>query len=565
MNRKIGIGHQDFEDVITKNIFYVDKTEFIREWWEENDMVTLITRPRRFGKTLNMSMVEKFFSVDYAGRGDLFTGLSIWNHETYRILQGTYPVISLSFANVKDTRYEEAKRRIAQIITDLYGRNRFLLQSGLLNSEERAFFQSININADDVSITMAVHRLSEFLCRYYKKKVIILLDEYDTPMLEAWVNGFWDELTSFTRSFFNASFKTNPYLERAVMTGITRISKESIFSDLNNLKVVSVTSAEYADSFGFREDEVFAAMDAFGLSDRKQEVKNWYDGFIFGPVRDLYNPWSVINFLDTGKLGPYWANTSSNGLIAMLLQKANPSIKTEFEQLLQGKKLKTTVDEQVVFEQLNTRKNAIWSLLLSCGYLKAENHAMDESSGQEFFTLSLTNKEVLLTFKAMVRSWFSQDEQNYNEFILALLLGDLDAMNEYMNRVSLNIFSFFDTGRQPSREEPERFYHGFVLGLIVELEGNYTITSNRESGFGRYDIVLEPIDHKKDAMILEFKVYNPRKETCLEDTVKNALRQIQEKNYAASLMARGFEKQQIRSYGFAFEGKKVLIGTFSPC
>ena len=293
MARTIGIGKQDFEKARKEHVFYVDKTRFIREWWENEDDVTLITRPRRFGKTLNMSMLEKFFSVQYAGRGDLFQGLAIWDDKRYRELQGTYPVISLSFAAVKEKSYAMTIARINQLLTNLYSANKFLMDDGVLDDKEKRFFVSVDVTMDETTATMAIHQLSRFLSKHYGKNVIILLDEYDTPMQEAYMNGYWDELVTFTRSMFNATFKTNIYLERAIMTGITRVSKESIFSDLNNLEVVTTTSEKYADCFGFREDEVFAALDEYGLSSKKLEVKTWYDGFTFGSQKDIYNPWSI--------------------------------------------------------------------------------------------------------------------------------------------------------------------------------------------------------------------------------------------------------------------------------
>ena len=320
MARTTAIGHQDFERVIENDYFYIDKTYFIKEWWESGDIVTLITRPRRFGKTLNMSMTEKFFSVNYAGRGDLFEGLTVWNEEKYRSLQGTYPVINLSFANVKAVNYKNARKEIFLILTNLYTEYSFLLESDALGEEEKKLFGNISTDMEDVDAVFAIHNLSKFLNKFYKKKVIILLDEYDTPMQEAYVSGYWEELTAFMRSMFNAAFKTNPYLERAVMTGITRVSKESMFSDLNNLRVVTTTSEKYADCFGFTEEEVFRALEEFGLSDQKQKVKQWYDGFTFGSQPDIYNPWSILNYLDTGKFAAYWANTSSNSLAGKLIR-----------------------------------------------------------------------------------------------------------------------------------------------------------------------------------------------------------------------------------------------------
>ena len=564
MAKVISIGNQSFESIREKDNFYVDKTNFIKEWWDNDDIVTLITRPRRFGKTLNMSMLECFFSNEYKDRGDLFEGLEIWNDEKYRKVQGTYPVIFLSFAGIKGNTFELSKKQIYDKIIELYESNRFLLKSDCMSDTEKARYISFLEKPMEEDASFKLNELSNYLSRYYGKKVIILLDEYDTPMQEAYVNGYWEELVAFTRSLFNSTFKTNPYLERAIMTGITRVSKESIFSDLNNLKVITVTSDEYSKCFGFTEDEVFAALDEQGLSSEKEKVKLWYDGFTFGESRDVYNPWSIINFLDEKKYKTYWADSSSNGLINSLVQKGSSYIKTMVENLIRGEKINVVIDEQIVFSELDYSEEAVWSLMLASGYLKVESmEPLDAMREYECkYELALTNREILFMFRKMILRWFSPAKRETNEFIRALISGDIESMNAYMNKVTLKTISYFDTGNTPSDEEPERFFHGFVLGLIVDQTENYIITSNRESGYGRYDIMLEPIDktnEKLPGIVIEFKVINPRKENSLEETVEAALKQIEEKNYNAELIKRGVKEENIHHYGFAFKGKEVLI------
>ena len=594
MARTVGIGIQDFSKLREGGYFYVDKTSFIKEWWENGDDATLITRPRRFGKTINMSMIEQFFSMEYAGRKDLFEGLSIWGEEKYRQLQGTYPVISLSFAGIKENTFEVTKLKIYDLLRNLYSDYDFLLESDSLSINDKKFMNRVLGDMGDAEATMAIHYLSKFLQRYYHKRVIILLDEYDTPMQEAYVHGFWEDLVDFTRSLFNSTFKTNPWMERGIMTGITRVSSDapsslgskkprqvsevgfptrlgstspssqfqSIFSDLNNLEVVTTTSDKYATAFGFTEEEVFSGLDECGLSEEKEQVKCWYDGFIFGTQKDMYNPWSILNFLDKKKYLIYWANTSSNRLVGKLIQEGSTEIKEKFADLLSGEVIRCPIDEQIVYNQLDDDQDAIWSLLLASGYLKVLAKENENEVGEErvLYDLVLTNFEVKKMFKGMVSSWFTKSKTEYNAFLKAMLKKDKKAMNAYMNRITLSIFSYFDTGNHPSGAEPERFYHGFVLGLLVDMQKDYVITSNRESGFGRYDVMLEPKNPAKDVgIIIEFKVYDEEDEEELKDTAMEALKQIETMKYSTILEEKGVPADRIYRYGFAFQGKKVLI------
>ena len=573
MNQVISIGKQDFSSLRENNCFYIDKSDLIREWWDSQDEITLITRPRRFGKTLNMSMLNYFFSNLYTDKKALFEDLSIWKEEKYRNLQGIYPVIFISFASVKGNTYQDTRDGVIMAINEAYSEHRYLLEWKGLTEGERKCFEELDNYAKNPgikepvandTICNAVKNLSNCLYRYYKKKILIFLDEYDTPMQESYLYEYWKEFIAFIRNFFNATFKTNPYLERAMMTGITRVSKESVFSDLNNLNVVTTTSREYETCFGFTEQEVFCALETMGMSEEKQLVKSWYDGFVFGSRKDIYNPWSITNYLDKKQLRPYWADTSSNGLINRLIRRSSPEIKELMEELLQGREIVVNFDEQIVFEQLEQDENAIWSLMLASGYLKATEVEYRGILRDPWYHLMITNLETTAMFSSLFKGWFYQSRSNYNQFVKALLNSDLDAMNYYMNQISMATFSYFDmSGKEDGSGAPERFYHGFVLGLIADQTDQYEICSNRESGFGRYDVMMiprKPGNRRGPAIIMEFKVHNSKKEETLEETVDHALDQIEAMNYDAQLFARGFERKEIRHYGFAFEGKKVLIG-----
>ena len=557
MLQTLAIGKQSFVEIRENNCFYVDKTKFIKDWWNSQDDVTLITRPRRFGKTLMLDTVKTFFSPEFAGRSDLFAGLEIWKDEKLRNLQGKIPVIFLSFADIKSNNYNKTIKLINNRLTRIYNRFSELLDLNKLLDTERKQFKSVDFSMDEAIAQDALLCLSEYLVHQNYPKPIILLDEYDTPLQEAWLNGYWDELVGFIRGFFNATFKSNPFLKSAIITGITRIAKESIFSDMNNLKVVSVTSDFYNDCFGFTEKEVFTAMDKYGLTN-KSEVKQWYNGFAFGTHKEIYNPWSIINFLSTKKLDTYWVDTTTDALTSNLLAHSNATVKEEAEILLQGKSINVKLDEQIVFDQLYTKQGAIWSLFMASGYVKA----LEVKRLQKEYKIEITNLEAKTILENKISEWFEELNPNINStFLQALLEDNIDEMNEIMSEITESNFSYFDTqsAAKNDRKTAENFYHGFVLGLLIGLKDRYNIVSNRESGFGRYDICMYPKSINEHGIIIEFKSIRLNKEKNLKEACINALKQIKEKNYIKDLVIHNIDKKNIYIYSFAFQGKKVLI------
>ncbi|MBQ7618459.1 MAG: AAA family ATPase, partial [Desulfovibrio sp.] len=532
------------------NYFYIDKTKFIKEWWLGGSDVTLITRPRRFGKTLLLDTVRTFFAPEISTSCNYFEKFAVWQDETLRNLHGTVPVIFLSFADLKESNYDDLLASLKELVIELYRYFFKILEVDTFPDWEKKIFQSINHEMSDVTLKRSLRNLSECLTYHYHKKPIILLDEYDTPLHEAWEDKYWSKLVKFMRSFFNSTFKTNAYLDRGLITGITRVSKESIFSDFNNLEVVTVTSRLYADSFGFTEKEVLTALNLYRC-DTIKEVKFWYDGFVFGSHKGIYNPWSIICYLKNKEFAPYWANTGSNFLVGSLIAKSGKDIKEQVCNLLKGESIFTKLDEQISYTQLCKNNESIWSLLMAAGYVKPLGYNVESN----IYQISLTNHEVYISFNKFIAEWFEGVRDECNSFRYALLNDNLVDMNKFMSDISESTFSFFDTGKQQS----ESFYHAFVLGLMIDLKDRYEILSNRESGYGRYDLSLIPKHPGDHGIVIEFKTQRIDLEKDLEETSQNALNQICEKKYCTEQVSRGIPYHDIYIYGFAFCGKKLLI------
>lgn len=559
LDAKVGCGYQDFRDFACGRQFYVDKTHFISEWIRSEAKVTLITRPRRFGKTTLLSTVENFFDPSFSEHPEYFERLKVWQDSKARKWYGRIPVISVSFGSCKGTTYTQAISGMVSSLYTMYEAHGELLQSKMLEGDDKAEYRSMregfrkgNINHAEV----AIPRLCRLLYRHYDTKPIILLDEYDTPLLEAYTDGYWDEMIGTCRQLFHCAFKENPYYSRAIITGVTRVTKNSLFSDMNNIEVDTVTCEAYSDCFGFTEKEVADALKCQNI-DKMQEVKAMYDGFIFGGQRDIYNPWSICNYMRQGKILSYWTNTSSNKLIGEIIRKHPVRNKHEIEQLMAGNIVHKKINENVSFQYLDGDENSLWSLLLAVGYIKADNVVKHGEITE--CDVSVTNQEVMEMFRYEILAMFENGNAIYGDFVNALLEHRTEELSDILMDIAYTSMSYFDIGKRPSERAPENFYHGLVLGLIVSLRDKYRIVSNRESGRGRYDIAMYPLQEGQDAFIMEFKVHDAYKERDLMATAENALRQIEEKAYEADLLAAGIPEERIYKLGFAFEGKDVIV------
>ena len=545
MKRRIAIGTEDFECIRVNHWFYADKTSLIREWWQQGDRVTLITRPRRFGKTLNMSMLNCFFSLRYAGRKDLFEDLKVWGCEEMRKLQGTFPVVFLSFADVKPTSFPEAMEHVSMILEDLYLEYEWMLQDSMFSSRDRSCFYSVRGDMGPQTAAGAIERLCGWIERYYGKKVLLLLDEYDTPVQEAYARGFGDEMADFMRQLFWSTLEVNPSLERAVLTGI--MVQEALVGSVNHVEAVTVTSSRYAASFGFTGAEVASALSEQGYPEEAlQTVFAWYDGYTFGHMKHILNPWDVTMFLKQGKPETYWTDTGGSGLISGLLQRSSAGIKRQLGVLLGGGTIGVTIDALVTPGRISFDEQALWSLLLFTGYLKLAGKAPEKPGTYE---LALTSFEVSVAIRRMVKAWFDEDS-SFEHMERAMLRGSELDMNRYLHRVLETAYSGFDAGMDGS--ETERFFLAAVLRLMVDLDGTYEVRIGPETGCGRCDVVMLPASSPDPAVILAFRTVAAGEEI-MEDTAIKALRETRD------LLKDGQTAGSAFRYGLVFRGKECLI------
>ena len=557
--KKLPIGLSDFKDMIEKNYYYFDKSELIENILEDGSIVKLFTRPRRFGKTLNMSMLKYFFDVKNKEENKkLFEGLNISKSEYFE-KQGEFPVISISFKNYNKNNWESGFKSIKSTISDIYAKFEYLMEH--LNKRDLKKFEDIWLEKDEGDWERSLLNLTKYVYEYYEKKVIVLIDEYDQPTINSYIKGYYSETIDFFKSFYGSVLKDNEYLEMSVITGILRVAKENIFSGLNNLEVHTILDSEFTEYFGIMENEVEDALKDFGLEYELEDVQKWYNGYLFGDTK-VYNPWSIINFLKKGKLRPYWVNTSGNGLIQLYLEKLKNEIFDEFSKLLNKESVLKRINDNMTFGNLeaNFEKN-IWNLFFHSGYLTlVEEYDEDE----EGIYLKIPNEEILKMFSEMFIEVYFKDTNNFLDMTEALKNGDIKKFKLGLNKVLLENTGIFDV----NGIYKEQFYHGFMLGMILILKNEYEITSNGFAGKGRYDLLLKPknVLEGKEGIIFELKIVNANSDEKfsgdklkekLEKECEVALNQIDEKEYVSVLKNAGVER--ILKIGIAFFGKEFEV------
>lgn len=555
MTTPLPIGISDFKLLIEGGYVYVDKTLFIRELIEIGAQVTLIPRLRRFGKTLNLSMLRYFFEKSSSDTSHLFSSLNIWKDPKYRQLQGQFPVIFLSLKDVKCLSWEETFEKFRQLIASEFERHRYLLEGDVLSPTEKDSFQLIlEVGGNKALYECSLNLLTKWLHRYYNKRAILLIDEYDTPAHSAYLGGFYDTLISFLRNWLSAGLKDNSCLERGVLTGILRIAKESVFSGLNNLKSVTILNESFQDKFGFLESEVKILLEKYELAHQLPAIREWYNGYRIGSCGGIYNPWSVLTCIsEGGKLLPYWVNTSDNGLMKQLITKGGEDLKSEIEVLLRDGIVEKTIEDGIIFTSLDNSPAAVWSLLLFSGYVTLASTPVYGRPCQ----LRIPNVEVGELYRSMVLEWFEKSIHlsKYRLLLNSLVSGDIETFSLIFQDFLVSALSVFDV----ADDEPEKVYHAFILGMLLGLRENYEVKSNRESGYGRYDVMLIPKNSQDLGIIMEFKKISPYEQTDLDSAAASALKQIKDKNYQQELRDRGIRR--ILYMGLAFQGKRVLISS----
>ena len=549
----IGIGESDFKILRIKKDYYIDKTKYIKDIIDNRSKVLLITRPRRFGKTLNMSMLRYYFDCTKKDSKELFKGLKIMEQEEkYTSKLGYYPCIYLTLKDAGLQSYELMIMQLRTLLMDIYYENRYLLEEAEMAPGERNTFNKILLaEANEIEIINGIKMLSKIMSTYYNKPVMLFLDEYDVPLQNAYVEGYYEECIKFFKTFYGITFKDNPYLEKTILTGVSRVAKESIFSGANNFDVYTVLNDEFSDDFGITEEEMDKVIKDFEIQDKKEEIKKWYDGYKMGNTEGIYNPWSILNYLKNKELIPYWVNTSSNDLIKLIL-KNSATVKEKIEQLLRDEEIEVPINLETVIVGIEKNEENIWGLLLGTGYLKV-TEVVDLAHG--IYKVKIPNYEIKFLFQNIIREWFNDKVigNNLNTILKDLVTLNLKEFEKKFQVLVRQMFSFMDVGENTA----ENFYHAFVLGMLVGLKDSYYVKSNRESGFGRYDIMLEPKDKNGNSFVMEFKVLEDEEEKTIEDTIENAKKQIEERKYAEDLEERGYTK--ITKMVFAFKGKEVKM------
>ena len=554
MLKNLPIGISDFKKLMENNCYFADKSLFIKELIDDKSEVVLIPRPRRFGKTLNLSMVKYFFDIKEKDEENLFKELKIWEHQEYREYKGKHPVIFISLKDVKNDNYEDCIVKIKKIIGSVIEEFSYLLESEHVNEKSREDLKKLYLGKEkDVEYEESLDLLMRCIENHHKVKPFLLIDEYDAPIHAGYTYGFYEQITIFMRNFLSAGLKDSKYLHKGILTGILRVAKESIFSGLNNPQVATMLDIPYSKHFGLTEEDVQKILSHYDKTNLTKEVQKWYDGYLFGQTR-IYNPWSLVCFINSQKTQPepYWVNTSSNDIITELITKASSEVKEDLEILMEGGSIEKEIDSNVVLKDVSKSSASLWTFLLFSGYLKVVKVELIDVTAS--YELKIPNLEVKSYFKKIISSWITDTlhDSEYQTMLKSLLAGDIKIFNKIFSKYVISAFSYFDTAG-----EPEKTYHAFVLGMLISLpREQYTIKSNRESGYGRYDLMIMPKDTSKNGIIIEFKTFDSEDEKALKDTIIEAFKQIDEKKYAQELQ--DFGCKRIFEVAIAIDGKKSL-------